>query len=86
MDRQQSKPLRDVEGSDTEYQYVVHVRASETFANVMRRLGISVPEDTVHVSFTSPRRLNMKGYKEGGLIWSYSIIRVRWSEEVVEEG
>ncbi len=86
MDSQRSRPRRDVEGSDTEYQYVVQVRASETFANVMRRQGIALPEDTVHLSFTSPRRLDMKGYKEGGLIWSCSIIRVLWSEEVIEEG
>ncbi len=75
------------EGPDTEYNYIVHVRAFETFRNLIRQVGVSIPETAgSHVSFTSARRLNMKAYKERGLVWSYSVIRVRKVEEVVEEG
>jgi hypothetical protein len=75
------------EEPDTEYKYIAKVRAFETFRNLVRREGISIPEAGAGtVSFTSPKRLNMKAHKERGLIWSYSIIRVRRVEDVVEEG
>ncbi len=72
--------------SDTEYRYIVHVKALEAFANLMRREGIAIQEDTTHVSFVSARRLDAKEYKRRGLIWSYSVIRVRKEEDVMEEG
>jgi hypothetical protein len=84
-DQQLHKFTETPEGPDIEYRYIAHVRAIETFANVMDRLGISLPDKSSHVSFTSPKRLNMKIYRENKLIWSYSIIRVRKEEEVIEE-
>ncbi len=71
---------------DIEYEYVVHVKAMEAFANAMSRQGVPVPEQSAYVSFASPRRLDMKAYKAKGLIWSYSVIRVRKDGEVIEEG
>jgi hypothetical protein len=70
---------------DAEYKYIVEIKAWEAFKNVMRREGIVVPEGA-HTSFTTGKRLDMKSYQENGLIWAYSIIRVRSTEEVIEEG
>ena len=80
----ESPPGRD--WPDTEYKYIVEVKASETFNNIMRREGIPVADGSAHVSFTSTKRLDMKRYKQNGLLRSYSVIRVRKIEEVVEEG
>ncbi len=87
MDEQRSESFHNIQGGlDPEYHYIVHIKAMETFTNFMRREGIVIPEGMAHVSFTSSARLNMKGYKEMGMIWSYSIIRVRKDEDVIEEG
>jgi hypothetical protein len=83
----QTKGVLDVERLDTEYKYIVHMRGLETFRNVMRQEGINIPETSnPHTSFTSTKRLDMKSYKENGLVWSYSIIRVTRNEDVIEEG
>ena len=83
----QAEGVREVERLDTEYKYIVHVRGLETFRNVMRQEGIGIPETSnPHASFTSTRRLDMKSYKESGMIWSYSMIRVTRNEDVIEEG
>jgi hypothetical protein len=71
---------------DVEYRYIVHIKAWETFVNMMRREGIIIPEGSHFVSFTSTKRLYMKGHRDNGLVWSYSIIRVARSEDVIEEG
>ena len=87
MNEQRNRPLHLDEGSDTEFKYIAHVRAIETFRNILRGQGVSMPETGGgNVSFVSTTRLNMKGYKERGLISSYSVIRVRRVEDVVEEG
>ncbi len=78
--------VEDVELPDTQYQYIVNVRAVETFANMMSRLGINITYTSKNLSFTAPRLLNMKAMKERGIIFSYSIIRVRTVEDVIEEG
>jgi hypothetical protein len=79
--------VRDVESLDTEYKYIVHVRGLETFRNVMRQEGINIPETSnPHTSFTSTKRLDMKSYKENGVVWSYSVIRVIRNEDVIDEG
>lgn len=83
----QAKSVRDVELLDTEFKYIVHVKGLETFRNLMRHEGINIPETSnPHTSFTSTKRLDMNAYKENGLIWSYSIIRVTRNEDVIEEG
>lgn len=86
MEEQRNKPTERVQGPEIEYQYIAHLRAAETFANVVSRVGIKIPGNSAHVSFTSPRRLDMRGFKEHGLVWSYSIIRVRKVADVIEEG
>lgn len=86
MSQQRSSSTREVGGLDTEYNYIAHVRALETFANQISRLGVSIPDKSAHVSFTSSKRLDMRSLKDRGLVWSYSIIRVRKNEEVIEEG
>jgi hypothetical protein len=73
------------EAPDTEYQYVVNVRAIETFVNTMSREGLALPQQSA-ISFRSRRLLNMRKLKERGILWSYSIIRVRTVEDVLEEG
>jgi hypothetical protein len=70
---------------DTEYQYIVRVKAFETLRNMLQREGIVIPETSDHVSFSSPKLFDMKGLKRGGVVWSYSIIRVRKVEEIFEE-
>jgi hypothetical protein len=84
--RRSITPSSELKGLDTEYRYIVHIRAQETFANLMRREGIVIAEGPGHASFASTVRLPLREYKEDGLIWSYSIIRVRRDEEVIEEG
>jgi hypothetical protein len=85
-ERLDSGPSRGFGRIDTEFRYIVQLRAVETFTNLMRRQGISIPDNTTAVSFASNRLLNMKLYKEIGLVWSYSIIEVRRKEDLVEEG
>jgi len=85
LDSQLSRSSEANQALDTEYRYIVHMKASETFRNVMRREGITIPEGANHISFTSDKRLDMKGYKERGLTWSYTVIRVRTEEDVIEE-
>jgi hypothetical protein len=87
LEDQRIRSLRMDEGPDTEYKYIANIKAFETFRNIVRGQGVSMPETGGgNVSFTSPKRLDMKAYKDGGLLWSYSVIRVRRVEEVVEEG
>jgi hypothetical protein len=52
----------------------------------MAREGLNIPERSSGVSFTLPRRLNMRVLKERGVLYSYSVIRVRMVEEIIEEG
>jgi hypothetical protein len=75
-----------VESQDTEYRYIVQISAFESFRNIARREGIVIPESSTYASFTTPKRLDMRGYKQRGLIWSYSVIKVRRHEEIIEEG
>jgi len=76
----------DALGADTEYQYFVHVKALDTFANLIRPYGIVTNQAvlTPHLVFTSRRRLNMKEFKDKGLIRSYSI--VRRNDKIIEQG
>ncbi len=83
---QQRGPFPSIPDLGVEYRYIVHIKAWETFVNMMRREGIIIPEGSHFVSFTSMKRIFMKGHKENGLIWSYSIIRVARTEDVIEEG
>jgi hypothetical protein len=72
--------------TDTEYRYVVRLRATEAFANIMAKEGVTVALTPGRVSFTSKKLFDMKAFKDRGLIWSYSIIGVRADEHVIEEG
>jgi hypothetical protein len=67
-----------------EFEYIVDIRALETFVNVMRRHGLAVTLSGPRGTFTSNERLNMKRLKEIGLISSYEIIRVSKNRELVE--
>ncbi len=78
--------LRETGESTVEYRYIVHTKAFETFTNLLRTQGINIPEKSARLSFKSRMLLDMRQMKEKGLLWSYSIIRVRSAEEVVEEG
>ena len=80
-----SSSAESVEGPDIQYQYIVSIRAVETFVNLMAREGINM-ERSSNASFTLPRRLNMRAMKERGVLYSYSVIRVRRVEDVIEEG
>ena len=50
------------------------------------RQAIIIPEGSHFVSFTSTKRIYMKGHRDNGLVWSYSIIKVARTEDVIEEG
>ena len=82
----QRQAIQDTERPDTEYKYIVHVRALETFRNKMGTIGVRIPETSSHVSFTSSKRLDLRAYRDKRIIWSYSIIKVTRNEDVVEEG
>ena len=82
----QVSSLRRPEEPGIEYKYITNVKALETLRNLLRREGITLPDGSNHMSFKSSKRLDMRGYKERGIIWSYSIIRVGTVEDVIEEG
>jgi hypothetical protein len=69
-----------------DYEYTVHVRAWETFANLIHRYGVSLREGDRHVTFRSERRIDMKGMKEKRLLWSYSVAKIVIEKEIVEKG
>jgi hypothetical protein len=83
---EQSTIPRNVTASNILYDYIVHIRALETFINVMRLQRILIPSGTARVRFSSERRLDMRSMKQTGMIWSYRVIRVRINEELIEEG
>jgi hypothetical protein len=86
LDQQRTtSSAESVEGPDVQYQYIVNIRAIETFVNLMAREGINI-ERSSSASFTLPRRLNMRVLKERGVLYSYSVIRVRRVEDIIEEG
>jgi hypothetical protein len=86
LDQQRTtSSAESVDGPDVQYQYIVNIRAIETFVNLMAREGINL-ERSSNASFTLPRRLNMRVLKERGVLYSYSVIRVRRVEDVIEEG
>jgi hypothetical protein len=72
-----------------EYEYRVEAQALETFTNLMRFQGVSMPwggPANGIIVFTSDRLLNMRRLKERGIIKSYTIIRLTRRDEVIEEG
>jgi hypothetical protein len=69
-----------------DYEYTVHVRAWETFANLIHRYGVRLREGDRHVTFRSENRIDMKGMKEKRLLWSYTVAKVVVEKEVVEKG
>ena len=73
-------------GDRVDYEYTVHVRAWETFANLIHQYGVSLREGDRHVTFRSERRIDMKGMKEKRLLWSYSVAKVVVEKEIVEKG
>jgi hypothetical protein len=83
------EPLGDfsiAKGERLDYEYTVHVRAWETFGNLMRGHGVSLREGDRNVTFSTEKRIDMKKLKERGLLWSYVIAKVRRSKEIVETG
>lgn len=73
-------------GERIDYEYTVHVRAWETFANLIDRYGVRLREGDRHVTFRSERRIDMKEMKEKRLLWSYTVAKVVVAKEVVEKG
>jgi hypothetical protein len=69
-----------------DYEYSVHVRAWETFANLIRRYGINLREGDRHVTFRFGRRIDMKGMKDRRLLWSYTVAKIIVDKVVVEKG
>ena len=59
-----SDPLPGAERPDTEYKHIVEVRARQSFSNIVRREGVTIPEDTIHVSFVTNKRIDMKRTKK----------------------
>lgn len=87
MEGQRSERTASSQLPGVEYQYVVHVKAMEALANTLSPLGIMIPQASFpKVTFRASRLLPMKQYKERGLVWSYTITRIRFQEEIVEEG
>jgi hypothetical protein len=69
-----------------DYEYTAHVRAWETFANLVRGYGISLTEGDRQVTFRSGKRIDMRRMKEKGLLWSYTVAKIIVAREVVEKG
>jgi len=69
------------------YEYTADVKAWETFSNVLRRNGVELSEGRGRrVTFRSEKRLDMKGMKHKGLLWSYAVAKVKRVKELVEVG
>ncbi len=69
------------------YEYIADVKAKETFRNTLRGFGITPREGQGRrVTFTTEKRLDMKGMKERGLLWSYAIAKVKKVKELLEVG
>jgi hypothetical protein len=69
------------------YEYIVDVKAKETFRNTLRGMGISAREgDGRKVAFTSERLIDLKAMKERGLLWSYAVAKVKRVKELLEVG
>lgn len=69
------------------FEYVADVRAWETVSNLLRGFGIAIHEGNGRkVTFRSERRIDMKGMKEKGLLWSYAVAKVKRVKELVEVG
>ncbi len=73
------------DGQD-EFEYVVEVKAWETFSNQLRTFGINVREGNRKVTFRSGQRIDLKKMKDKGLVWSYTISKVVVGKELVETG
>ncbi len=86
MDAHTDTSPQEPKGPEIEFKYIVDIRTLETFANQMGRQGVIIPRESLRASFYSPKRLEMRAYKDRGLIWSYSIISVSKTEERIEEG
>ncbi len=82
---QETRAAQFPDGLGEEYRYSVRVRALETFANVMDRMGIVIQRDSPLVTFTSVKHIDLRAFKERGLVWSYTVVRRRYEEQTVEE-
>lgn len=86
----QNESFDDTQSLSTEYQYFVHAKELGTFADLIRKEGVPIPRSrkslTPHMVFSSPKRLDMRIYKDDGLIWSYSIVKLKKSDQIVEQG
>lgn len=72
---------------DVGFEYTVHVKAWETFRNLMRGYGVSLREGGgTQVTFGSEKRIDMRRMKEKGLLWSYAVAKIRKSKETIETG
>jgi hypothetical protein len=71
---------------ESAYEYTAHVRAWETFSNLINRYGVKLREGDRHVTFRSERRIDMKGMKEKRLLWSYTIAKIVVERELLEKG
>jgi hypothetical protein len=81
-------PSQKIAGEERgeEYEYTAEMKAFEAFRNVMRKEKIPLNEGDRRVTFRSRKFFDMKTFKKMGLLWSYSIARVKTRREVVEEG
>ncbi|MDA4117170.1 MAG: hypothetical protein OK455_02380 [Thaumarchaeota archaeon] len=86
MDEQDVQKQPEAPEQREEYKYTAEVRAWETFSNVMRRHGVTLPEGDRTVTFTSKNLIDMKRMKEMRLIWSYSITKVVRTSQLIEQG
>ena len=77
---------RVIEEQSEGYEYTADVRAWETFRNILRGHGVNLREGDRKVTFTSERRLDMKGMKERGLLWSYAVAKVKRVKLLEEVG
>ena len=81
-----SRTLPPHKDEPDEYEYTVDVSAWESFTNMMRGHGVSLPDGNRITTFRSEKRLNMKLLREKGLLRSYSVARLMTRKEVVETG
>jgi hypothetical protein len=69
-----------------DYEYTAHVRAWETFANVMRRHGVNLRQGERQVTFRTGKLIDMKRLKENRLVWSYTVAKIVVDRVVLEKG
>jgi hypothetical protein len=69
-----------------DYEYMVDVKALETFKNALLKQGVHLARVEKRCLFRSARLLDMETLKTKGIIGSYTVVKATTMRKVLEEG